>query len=80
MTRYQSLAFVEIENVNNKRAWSCQHVKTNAELGIIKWFHPFAQYVYTPSIKGSVYTLGYIKHIAHFINNVYREEADANIN
>jgi len=67
-TEYEYLRFVEKSKpVNRKKGtYSCRNRKSNAEIGKVRWYGPWRQYCYFPTIQAA-YSDGCLQDIADFI-------------
>lgn len=49
--------------------WSCQNIKSGAELGEVKWFGAWRQYCYFPACP-AIYSIGCLQDINTFISGL----------
>jgi len=67
--RYEYINFSLIEQKAKTGVYECRNNKVNDVLGIVKWFAPWRQYCYFPSVQ-AVYSRGCLADIQKFIDHV----------
>jgi hypothetical protein len=65
---YQFIHFVKI-TVGPKSDWSCRNNRSGEELGQVKWYQPWRQYCYFPTVQ-AVYSTGCLNDIRDFIEQL----------
>jgi len=67
-TEYDYLRFVEKPRpaVRKTGIYSCRNLKSDTELGIVRWHGPWCCYCYFPTVQ-AVYSEGCLQDIAGFI-------------
>lgn len=68
-TEYKFIHFIKIEDKPKTSVWSCLNNRSNEELGIVKWYPSWRQYCYFSTVE-AVYSVGCLKNIDHFINQL----------
>lgn len=63
---YQYVKFIEFSRTAKTVWWSCRNIRSDAELGIIKWHGPWRRYCYSPLCQ-AVYSAGCLADIQDFI-------------
>ena len=53
--------------------YQCCNNRNGKELGIIKWYGPWRQYVYEPTVR-AVYSIGCFEDINHFLGNLQKKK------
>jgi hypothetical protein len=71
MNKYEYVHFVHIEDKPKTSVWSCRMNRTDNELGQVKWYSPWRQYCYFPTVQ-AVYSAGCLKDIEDFIKKLMR--------
>ncbi len=66
--KYQYVKFVERSRTTKTICWSCRNIRSDAELGIVKWYAPWRRYCYFPLCQ-AVYSVGCLADIQDFIEN-----------
>jgi hypothetical protein len=73
--RYRYIHFVLEDNGKRRtQVWACLNNKSNAELGIVKWYSAWRQYCYFPE-RPAIYSDGCLHDVASFVaslNDKYR--------
>lgn len=67
--KYKYIEFKLLEQKAKTTVWSCNNLKSNITLGIIKWFPSWRQYCFSP-INNSVYSKGCLEDVNHFIQQL----------
>jgi hypothetical protein len=60
------LKFMEIPTAGKTQSWNVCNKQHGDKLGIIKWYGPWRQYCYFPTIQ-AVYSTGCLQDINNFI-------------
>ena len=68
-TEYQYIHFSELIPQGKTSKWSCRNLKSNEELGIVKWHSGWRQYCYFPTVE-AVYSNGCLNDIVDFIRQL----------
>ncbi len=71
-TRYEYLHFEKVADKPKTSVWSCRTNRNNDELGTIKWYGPWRQYCYFPTVQ-AVYNTGCLNDINDFISQLKNE-------
>ncbi len=67
---YKYLHFIQVENPGRKTSiWECRNNRSQATLGLVKWYGPWRQYCYYPTVQ-AVYSPGCMDDMAHFIRQL----------
>jgi len=71
--QYKYINFVKIDLRGKIKTsiWSCRNNKSGTELGQVKWYPPWRQYCYFPTIKAT-YNIECLNNIINFINHKMR--------
>ncbi len=67
--KYEHIHFIEIEQKPKTKVYSCRNNKSNAELGIVKWFPSWRQYCFY-STTDIILSKGCLKDIQNFIEQL----------
>lgn len=67
--KYKYIQFVLKEKKEKTEVYSCRNNRTNDELGIVRWYAPWRQYCYFPTVQ-AVYSEGCLKDIESFIKGL----------
>jgi hypothetical protein len=67
--KYQYIHFVIIANKPRTQVYSCRNNRSMDELGQIKWYGPWRQYCYFPTVQ-AVYSAGCLKDIQDFMEEL----------
>lgn len=65
---YEYVHFVKVDDKPKTSVWRCQNIKGEDELGIVKWYAPWRQYCYFPTVQ-AVYSAGCLADIKDFISS-----------
>lgn len=71
-TKFKFIHFVKTEDKAKTSVWSCLNNRSNAELGVIKWYPAWRQYCYFPTVR-AVYSVGCFNDINEFIGGLENE-------
>ena len=74
-TKYQYIHFIKIEDKPKTSVWACRNNRSNEQLGLIKWYSPWRQYCYFPTIQ-AVYNTSCLGDIADFIYHLESERTN----
>ena len=66
---FKYISFKKIEDKAKTSVWSCRNNKSGSELGVVKWYGPWRQYCYFPTVQ-AVYSAGCLEDIKVFIKQV----------
>ena len=68
---YEYLRFVEKPRPAGRKTgiYSCRNLKSDTELGLVRWHGPWRQYCYFP-IGQAIYSAGCLQDIADFISRL----------
>jgi len=68
---YDYLRFVQKPTPANRKTgiYSCRNLKSDAELGEVRWYGPWRGYCYFPSVQ-AVYSASCLQDIADFISRL----------
>lgn len=70
-TEYKYVYFVKLEDKPKTSVWSCRNIRSDAELGIIKWHSPWRQYCYFTTTQWPIiYSTDCFEDINHFIKQL----------
>ena len=70
LTKYEYLTFEKTAQQPPKTsAWECKNAKSGTVLGIVKWYGPWRQYCYFPTVQ-AFYSAGCLKDVAQFIGQL----------
>ena len=67
--RYKHIHFVEVEKKPKTSVWECRNNSSTGTLGEIKWYGPWRQYCYFPTVQ-AVYSVGCFEDINAFIGQL----------
>ncbi len=68
--KYKYLIFEKAAQQSPKTSvWECKNAKSGTVLGIVKWYGPWRQYCYFPTVQ-AVYSAGCLNDMADFINQL----------
>jgi len=65
-TEYKYIHFQFIEKNPKTEVWYCRNKKSDALLGVVRWYGSWRQYCFFP-VSGTVYSSGCLEDIADFI-------------
>jgi hypothetical protein len=65
-TEYRYIRFVKIADKPKTSVWSCRNIRSNAELGLVRWHPAWRQYCYFPTAQ-AVYSAGCLVDINDFM-------------
>lgn len=65
--RQKYIHFVLTAQKPKTSVWSCRNNRSGEELGVIKWYGPWRQYCYFPTVQ-AVYSAGCLDDIARFLD------------
>ncbi len=68
---YKYIKFVKTKEKPKTSVWSCRNIKSEAELGVVKWHQAWRRYCYFPAIQ-AVYSAGCLTDIKNFIEDQMR--------
>ena len=70
-TDYEYLRFVEKPRPPRRKTgiYSCRNLKSDTELGLVRWHGPWRQYCYFP-IGQAIYSAGCLQDIADFMTRL----------
>jgi hypothetical protein len=68
-TEYRYIRFVKIGDKPKTSVWSCRNIRSNAELGQVRWYPAWRQYCYFPTAQ-AVYSVGCLMDINDFISSL----------
>lgn len=75
-TKYKYLVFEKSAHQLPKTSvWECKNAKRGTVLGIVKWYSPWRQYCYFPTVQ-AVYSAGCLNDISHFIGQLKENKTD----
>lgn len=69
---YKYVKFVKTEDKPKTSVWSCRNIKSEGELGVVKWHPAWRQYCYFPTVQ-AVYSAGCLADIKDFIENQMKQ-------
>ena len=75
MIESKSYQFIRLDLIERKPktgVWSCKNIKSDVELGLIKWHPAWRQYCYFPTIQ-AVYSKGCLQDINSFIELISKK-------
>ncbi len=61
--------FVKIADKPKTSVWSCRNNKSDSELGRVRWYPAWRQYIYEPACE-AVYSVGCLEDINDFIKQL----------
>jgi hypothetical protein len=67
--KYKYIHFVEIEKKKKTSVYSCRNNNSHQELGQVKWYGPWRQYCYFPTVQ-AVYSSGCLADIESFMKEL----------
>lgn len=70
---YEYIHFVKIEH--KASVWSARNNRTNAELGKVRWFGSWPQYVFVTA-PGAVFSASCLIDVRHFIEQLMAERKE----
>jgi len=76
-TEYQYIRFVELAATGKTRKFSCQNIRSGAELGRVQWYGAWRRYCYFPTVQ-AVYSASCLADIQHFIGQLEDERKKSN--
>ena len=68
-TKFEYVHFDLIEEKLKTKVYSCSNNRSKTELGTVKWYPPWRQYCYFPTIQ-AVYSKGCLNDIEMFIEQL----------
>lgn len=68
-TKFEFIHFIQTKQHPKTSEWSCRNNRSNKELGIIKWYGPWRQYCFSPTVPAD-YSKGCLNDIASFIEDL----------
>jgi hypothetical protein len=72
-TKYEYLTFEKTAQPGKTTVWDCKNSRSGTVLGIVKWYSPWRQYCYFPTVQ-AVYSTGCLNDITHFIGQLKEGE------
>ena len=69
---YEFVRFELTERKPKTGVWSCRNIRSGEELGIVKWYGPWRQYCYFPTIQ-AIYSKGCLSDINDFITLISKK-------
>lgn len=69
ISKYKYIYFLLVTKKTKTSVYKCLNIKSNAELGIVKWNPGWRQYCYFPSCP-AVYSKGCLEDINNFIDQI----------
>lgn len=70
-THYQYIHFEKVAETQKTSSWICRNNRSNADLGMIKWYSPWRQYCLITS--GAIFNLSCLNDIIDFIKQLMDE-------
>lgn len=67
--KYKYINIQEVDTFNNKPQYKIRNNKSNEKLGLIFYYSPWRQYVFTQIRSDIVFNKGCLKDIIDFIEN-----------
>lgn len=68
-TRYRYIHFVEIAQKRKTQVWECRNNRTDAVLGVVKWYSGWRQYVIWPK-RECFFNQSCLADVEHFLNQL----------
>ena len=69
MVKYKYIHFVVIKELKKTKIYGCYNNNSSEKLGEVKWYGPWRQYCYFPTVQ-AIYSTGCLNDINDFINKL----------
>ena len=72
-TKYKYICFRKFEEKPKTSVWHCRNLRSDALLGVVKWYGPWRQYCFIPE-SGTIFSISCHDDIDDFIRQLAKEK------